>query len=235
MWLRSTSSVGRPVSSAAAASAAVSASRSSPISPSAWTSQPYAREAADHVVAERQARRAVDRDAVVVVDRAEPPEPQVSRQRRRLVRDALHQVAVARDHPGAVVDELGADGVAQEPLGDRHADRVGEPLAERAGGDLDPRRDADLGVARRAALELAKPAEVVDATGRSRSGAAASTAGSTRGRTTARTGRGRASAGRRDRGEARARRARRRAAQAPSPCRCGRSAPPPARPSRGHG
>ncbi len=44
-----------------------------------------------------------------------------------------------------------AEALAQEALGDRHADAVGEALAERAGRDLDAGRDVDavaLGVAR---------------------------------------------------------------------------------------
>src|SRR5262249_25628369 len=51
--------------------------------------------AAGGVVATRQGGVALDGDVVVVVDPAEVGEPQVSRQRRRFVRDALHHAAVA--------------------------------------------------------------------------------------------------------------------------------------------
>ena len=61
-------------------------------------------------------------------------------ERRGLVADALHEAAVAGDDERVVVDQLGAELRAQAPLGDRHADGVGEALAERAGGDLDARR-----------------------------------------------------------------------------------------------
>ena len=61
-------------------------------------------------------------------------------ERRGLVADALHEAAVAGDHERVVVDELGAEAVAQHALGDRHADGVAEALAERPGGDLDARR-----------------------------------------------------------------------------------------------
>ena len=47
------------------------------------------------------------------------------------------------DRVDAVVLDLGAVALAQEALGHRHADAVGEALAERAGRDLDARRDVD--------------------------------------------------------------------------------------------
>jgi hypothetical protein len=56
----------------------------------------------------------------------------------RLVVDALHQVAVAGDDEGAVVDQIVAVDGVQMPLGDRHADRHRQALAERPGRDLDP-------------------------------------------------------------------------------------------------
>ena len=77
---------------------------------------------------------------VVVVDVDEPAQPEVAGERRRLVADALHEVAVAADHEGVVVDEVGAEARPQPALGDAHAHAVAEPLAERAGGDLDARR-----------------------------------------------------------------------------------------------
>ena len=70
-------------------------------------------------------------------------------ERRGLVADALLEVAVAADHEGVVVADVGAEAGPQEPLGHAHADGVGHALAQRAGGDLDPERVVDLGVARR--------------------------------------------------------------------------------------
>ena len=83
-------------------------------------------------------------------------------ERGRLVADALHEAAVAGDDVGVVVDEVGAEAVAQDALGDGHADGVAEALAERAGRDLDAGRVAGLGVARRARLELAERLDVVE-------------------------------------------------------------------------
>ena len=69
-------------------------------------------------------------------------------ERRGLVADALHEAAVAGDDERVVVLHVGAEAGAQDALGDRHADRVGEALAERPGGDLDAGGVARLGVAR---------------------------------------------------------------------------------------
>ena len=58
--------------------------------------------------------------------------------------------------------DLAAEAGPQPPLGDRHADRVGDALAERPGGDLDARGVAGLGVARRPAAPLAELAQVLE-------------------------------------------------------------------------
>ena len=41
-----------------------------------------------------------------------------------LVADALHQVAVAGDDVSVVINDLVAELGRQQPLGDRHADRI---------------------------------------------------------------------------------------------------------------
>ena len=89
---------------------------------------------------------AVDGDAVVVPQHDQPRQFQLARQRNRLLADALHQAAVTRDHPGAVVDQLGPHPRPQGFLGDGEADGIGQPLAQGAGRGLDPRRMAVLGV-----------------------------------------------------------------------------------------
>ena len=83
-------------------------------------------------------------------------------ERARLVADALHQVAVARDHVGAVVDQIRPEPGAQMALGERHADRVAEALAERPGGGLDAGRMAELGMARGARAELAEAPQLLE-------------------------------------------------------------------------
>ena len=110
---------------------------------------------------------AVDGDVVVVVDDDEAAEAQVAGEGGGLVADALHEVAVAGDHVGAVVDEVGAEAGPQPALGDGHADGVGEALAERAGGDLDAGGVVHLGVARACASPTGGTGlEVVEGRGR---------------------------------------------------------------------
>ncbi len=85
-------------------------------------------EALQHVFGERQIRLAVNGDMVVVVEEHKLAQPQMAGQRTRLVGDALHQVAVADQGVGRVVDErkVGPVEARRQPaLGDGHADGVG--------------------------------------------------------------------------------------------------------------
>ena len=94
-----------------------------------------------------------------------PPEAELAGQRGRLGGDALHEVAVGDDREDAVVLDLGAEVRAQEALGHRHADAVGEALAQRPGGDLHAGRDVDavaLGVPGRQRAPLAEVLELVE-------------------------------------------------------------------------
>ena len=93
-----------------------------------------------------QRQRPVDRDAVVVEQHGELVELEMAGERDRLVTEAFHQVAVGGEHIGAMVDQLVAERAANA-LGDRHTDRIAEPLAERPGGGLDAGRDEVLGMA----------------------------------------------------------------------------------------
>ena len=93
-----------------------------------------------HVLVARQIGRAVDGDPVVVPQDDQPPELQMPREPDRFVVHALHQVAVAGDDEGTVVDQSVTVDRVQMPLGDRHSDRHRHALPERAGGDLDSRQ-----------------------------------------------------------------------------------------------
>src|SRR5258708_25076830 len=76
---------------------------------------------------------AIDGDVIVVVEDLELAELQVPGERAGLRSDALFHVAVAGEHPDAVVEErktFAVEAVATQALGDRHADRVREPLAQ---------------------------------------------------------------------------------------------------------
>ena len=114
------------------------------------------------VVVGRHARRSVDRDQVVVEDADQLAEPEVAGERGRLVADALHQATVTGDHERVVVLRLGAEPGAQVPLGDRHADGVGESLTERSRRDLDAGGVAGLGVAGCGRLPLAEVPQIVE-------------------------------------------------------------------------
>ena len=83
-------------------------------------------------------------------------------QRRRLVADALLEVAVRAQHERVVVADLGPEPGPQPAFGDAHADAVGEALAERSGGDLDACGVVHLRVARRPAAPLPERADVVE-------------------------------------------------------------------------
>jgi hypothetical protein len=125
-------------------------------------------EARAHVLAEADVGRAIDRDAVVVVEEDQIAEAQVSGQRGRLGADALHHVAVAHHAVDEVIARrllgltaLAAELCARHASRQRHAHSVGEALAQRAGGDLDARRVSVLGMARRAGAPLPEVADLV--------------------------------------------------------------------------
>jgi hypothetical protein len=121
-------------------------------------------EAPRGIVAEPAFHLAVDGDPVVVVERDELAQGQDARERTGLVRDALHQAAVAHRHVGVMVNELEARAVelgGEEALRERHADRVRQPLPERTGRGLHAGREAVLGVSGRLGVQLAKALDLL--------------------------------------------------------------------------
>ena len=79
---------------------------------------------------------------------------QVAGQRRGLCGDAFHQIAVAHQSPGAVINRPVACLVVarrQVCFGNRHAHRIRQALTKRAGGDFHARRVATFRVAGRLA------------------------------------------------------------------------------------
>ncbi len=91
-------------------------------------------EAGRDVLAGRKIGAAVDGDAVVVPQHDQPAQLQMPGKADRLVVDPFHQAAVARHHPGAVIDQRVAICGVELPFGHRHADGHGEALPERPGG-----------------------------------------------------------------------------------------------------
>ncbi len=122
-------------------------------------------EAPRGVVGEGQLGRSIDRDAIVVVKPDQLAELQVTGERARLVRDALHEVTVGREEIGVVVDDRVPGAIEQGRelrFGDRHAHGVPGPLSERSCRRLDSRRDAMLRVPGRAAPPLPELLDVVE-------------------------------------------------------------------------
>jgi len=103
------------------------------------------------VLPERDRRRAVDRDVVVVVEVDELAETEIAGERRRFVRHALHQVAVRGDAVDAVIDDLVERAVValgEEPLSHAEADPIRKALTERPGSRFDAGGVMYLGMAR---------------------------------------------------------------------------------------
>ena len=108
-------------------------------------------EALADVFAEDHAHRAGQGDLVGVVQVDQLAQPQMAGQAGRLVRDALHQVAVRDQAEGAMVDDrvaVAVVGGGQVRLGQRQADAIREALTEWASRQLDAWRMAVLGMAR---------------------------------------------------------------------------------------
>ena len=124
-----------------------------------------AEEARGHVLAEGERGVALDGDVVVVVDPAQVGQLEMTGQRGRLARDALHHAAVAGEGVDVVVEHLEAGPVEvlrHPPGGDGHADAGGHPLPERAGRGLDAGGPAVLRMARALRVELAEALDVVE-------------------------------------------------------------------------
>ncbi len=121
-------------------------------------------EAPRAVLGKRDVGAGGERHAVVVVEAGELAEPQVPRERGRLGGHTLHEIAVARDHVGRVVDHRVVRAVVARRelrLGDRHAHGIGETLPEGPRGGFHSGRVPTLGMARRLAAPLAKALDLL--------------------------------------------------------------------------
>ena len=102
---------------------------------------------------------AVDRNAVVVVQRNQLVQLPGTGQGCGFVADTFHQAAVAHEHIGVVIHHRMAFAVellGQQLFSQRHADGIGNALAERARSGFHAGRDAVFGVARSLAVQLAE-------------------------------------------------------------------------------
>jgi hypothetical protein len=125
-------------------------------------------KAGRRVVGEPAFHMAVDRNAVVVVERDQLGKAQRASQRASLMADAFHHAAVPQEGVGEVVDDvvtrtvfLAVELGRQQLLGQRHAHCVADALAERAGGGFHAGRDAELRVAGGLAVQLPELLQLV--------------------------------------------------------------------------
>ena len=120
-------------------------------------------EAFGGVVAKPVFDLAIDRDAIVVIKNNEFAQFESACERANLVRDALHEAAVAGEYVGVVVDYVETWAVKLRTegfFGDCHANRVSEALAERPGCGLDAGRVAVFWVAGGLRIHLSKLLDV---------------------------------------------------------------------------
>ena len=120
-------------------------------------------EAPDLILGGRERGRSVDRNSVVVEQHDQPAQPEMTRQRDRLLADALHEAAVAGDHIGVVVDNVGPEPRVPDPLSHGHADSRCKPLPQRPRRGLYSGRVPVLGMPRRLRAELPEPLDLIDA------------------------------------------------------------------------
>ena len=88
----------------------------------------------------------------MIVEADQLAQAQRARQGTDLVRDPLHQAAIAHKDIGVVIDNLMSRLVKlrrQRALGNRQPDRIRQPLTERPGGGFDPWRITQFRVPRR--------------------------------------------------------------------------------------
>ena len=111
------------------------------------------------VLGEADRGRAVDGDAVVVIEHDQLAQAQMARQADRLLADALLQAAVAQHDPGAVIDQITAELSGQRAFRQRHANGGGQALAQGAGRGLDA---LGMAVFRMAGGDRAPLAEIPD-------------------------------------------------------------------------
>ena len=114
-------------------------------------------ESARRVFGGCEGRGAGERDSIRIEENDQLAELQVTGKRARLIGDALHQVPIANDDVGVVIDDRvtrTVEDAAQVRLGDGESDGIGEALAERAGCHLDTVCDVALRVSGGQAVPL---------------------------------------------------------------------------------
>ncbi len=116
-----------------------------------------------HIFGKGKLGRTGQRNTVVVEQADQFAEPEVSGQGTRLGCNSLHEITVAGDDIGIVIDDGMAGPIESSRkvgLGQRHAHRVADALAEGAGRNLDPGHKVTLRVSCRLTPPLAKRLQI---------------------------------------------------------------------------
>ncbi len=110
----------------------------------------------------RQRGRAVDRNAIVVIEHDQLVELPMPGQRDRFLRHPFHQIAVGAEHIGVMVDDLLAEFGDHHFFREREADRGRDALAERPRRGLDALGMEVFRMSGGQRSELAKVLELVE-------------------------------------------------------------------------
>ena len=94
-------------------------------------------EARPNIFAGRQIRAAVVGHRIVVPENDKFSETKMASQCKRFLGDPFHQATVTRDDISEVIEQVGAEHLAQIFFGDGHTHAIGESLPQRPGGDFD--------------------------------------------------------------------------------------------------
>ena len=123
-------------------------------------------EARGHIFREGDVRRTLDGDLIIIVEIDEVIQPEMPRQRCRLVRGAFHHLTIG-DKGVDLMLEDGETGFIEARgkvfLRYRHAHAVGEALSQRPGGRLDAEVRLIFGMSRRLATPLPELLQVFHA------------------------------------------------------------------------
>ena len=115
-----------------------------------------------YVLARRQRRCPVNRDAVVIPKDDQPTQPEMPGKANCFMVNALHQAPVPRDDICMMIDKFITELRVQMALGNRHADRHRQPLPQWSGRALHTFKLEILRMPRTRTAQLAEVADVSD-------------------------------------------------------------------------
>src|SRR5271157_5277023 len=99
---------------------------------------------------------------VVVIEIDQPPQLQMSRQRRGFRCNALHQITVSYDGINVMIEQIWQVSCSKVRLRNRHSDTCCKALTKWTGCGLDSRRQSVLRMTRRSASPLTKVVDLFE-------------------------------------------------------------------------